>query len=161
MSVRVHLESFCGLRHLGRFKCRRLLAGDGPSESGPSLEPLQQLPGWSRVCFLAGLSKGGLGTFLSPRPAGCPCGFYTKVQTSPGQSQPHANLPPQLQPLLHLHLLMFQTHQTPPPCSPTHDVTVTPPAFPILFPCLCLSGAFASLVRILPSPSSYPIFFLV
>ena len=40
MSVRVHLESFCGLRHLGRFKCRRLLAGDGPSESGPSLELL-------------------------------------------------------------------------------------------------------------------------
>ena len=47
MSMRVHLESFCDLRHLGRFKCRRLLAGDGPSESGPSLEPLQQLPGWS------------------------------------------------------------------------------------------------------------------
>ena len=31
---------------------------------------------WSHCCsFLACLSKGGLGTFLSHRPTGCPCGL--------------------------------------------------------------------------------------
>ena len=88
-----------------------------------------------------------------PDPQAVPVAFRPKSRPAQGQSRPHANFPPHLQPLLHLRLLMFQTHQTPPSrmTSQSHPL----PSL-ILFPCLCLSGAFASLVRILPSPSSYP-----
>lgn len=98
---------------------------------------------WSHCSsFLAGLKSASWLVFLKegwvlsfpPDPQVVPVAFRPKSRPAQGQSQPHANFPPQLQPLLHLHLLMFQTHQTPPSCSPTHDITVTLPAFPYSLP---------------------------
>ena len=100
--------------------------------------------------------KEGWVLSFPPDPQIVPVAFRPKSGPAQGQSRPHANFAPHLQPLLHLHLLMFQTHQTPPSCSPAHDVTGTPPAFPYSLPMplpfrsLCKLSQNSALPKLIP-----------